>query len=230
MDLQLHLGDRAYSSWSMRAGLIVDRFDLPVAVTVTPMRTPAFTALLQAIAPARTVPALQLPGGPVIAESLAIVEELAARFPVVPIWPTDARARAVARALAAEMHAGFASLRRACPMNLRRAYTDVPVEPAVRADLQRLEAIWQWARDTTGGPGPWLCGDWSAADAFFAPVAARIAGYGLPVAGAARDYVNAHLSESAFRAWAERGRAEGPDQTVYDQPWPPVPWPDRLGP
>src|SRR5690606_10974261 len=134
-----------------------------------------FPALLAEFAPAKTVPALKLADGTVIPESLAIAETLHERHPEAGIWPADPRARAVARFYAAEMHAGFAALREACPMNLRASYADFPVPEAVKADLARLEALWGRALAAHGGP--WLFGAYSAADAFFAPVASRIATY-----------------------------------------------------
>lgn len=225
MTLELSLGDRAYSSWSMRAGLLVDRFALPVTLRITPLYTPAFARMLSDFAPARTVPALRLEDGTVIAESLAIAEELADRFPEAGLWPADPTARAVARALAAEMHAGFTALRGDCPMNLRAAYAETPVSDAVAADLARLAEIWALARDRLTPDGPWLCGDYSIADAFFAPVAARIATYALPVTPDAAAYVAAHLADPAFRRWRAAALAEGPDQPVYARDYPPAPWP-----
>ena len=150
MTYEIALGDRSYSSWSMRIGLLVDRFALPVTCRFGRLYSDDFTRLLADFAPARTVPALRLPSGTVIAESLAIAEELAARFPGAGLWPADPEARAVARALAAEMHAGFVALRSACPMNLRVAYRGVALDPPVLADLARIEAIWDWARRATG--------------------------------------------------------------------------------
>lgn len=226
MTYTLALGDYAYSSWSMRIGLLVTRFDLPVPIEARPLYTDAFADLMAGFAPARTVPALRLPGGTVIAESLAIAEELATRFPDHGLWPADATARAVARSLAAEMHAGFADLRRDCPMNLRVAYREVPVSDAVRADLARLETIWQAARDATGASAPWLCGPYSIADAFFAPVAARIAGYSLPVGEDAAAYVAAHLADPAFVAWRDIALRVGPDQARYARDFPTTDWPD----
>ncbi len=214
----------------MRAGLLVAHFELPVQIVETTMYSDAFTALQARNAPARTVPALALPEGPVISESLAIAEELATRFPDRDLWPPASGPRAVARMLAAEMHASFVALRKVCAMNLRRAYRDVPLEDAVLRDLARLEEIWSWARAQTGSPGPWLCGDYCVADAFFAPVAARIAGHTLPVGPKAAAYTAAHLADPSFRAWRARALVEGPDQSVYDRPWPQVPWPDPATP
>jgi len=226
MEMTLALADRAYSSWSMRIGLLVDRFELPVTCRFARLYSDDFARLIADFAPARSVPALRLACGTVVCESLAIAEELASRFPEAGLWPAAPRARAVARSLAAEMHAGFAALRRECPMNLRVAYDGTPVSDAVAADLARLEAIWTAARQTTGSTGPWLCGDYSIADAFFAPVAARIAGYALPVGPDAAAYVAAHLACPAFRRWRAAGLADGPDQPVYARDHPTRPWPE----
>lgn len=225
MTYELCIADRAYSSWSLRGWLLFAAFDIPVRLSVARLYEPGFAAALEAFAPARTVPALRLPEGVVIAESLAIAEELASRHPEAGLWPAAPRARAVARALAAEMHAGFAALRSHCPMNLRQAYAECAPPPAVLADLARLERIWAWARAETGAGGPWLCGAYSAADAFFAPVAARIAGYGLPVGPAAQAYVAAHLAHGPFRRWRAMGLVDGPDQQAYARDWPRAPWP-----
>jgi glutathione S-transferase len=163
--------------------------------------------------------------GTVVAESLAIAEELASRHPEAGLWPKDPAARAVARMLAAEMHAGFTALRSHCPMNLRISYTGCDPTDAVLADLARLETIWSWARRKTGAQGPWLCGAYSAADAFFAPVAGRIAGYNLPVGAEAAACVAAHLAHPSFRRWRAMGFADGADQEVYRRDYPRRPWP-----
>lgn len=225
MSYSLALGDRAYSSWSLRAGLLVDRFDLPVTCRFARLYDPGFEALLAEFAPARTVPALRTPEGTVICESLAIAEELASRFPDRGLWPDEPAARATARGLAAEMHAGFMALRTDCPMNLRVAYQGFAPSDEVRADLARLDEIWAAARAATASAGPWLCGDYSIADAFFAPVAARIATYGLPVGPVAKTYVNAHLAEPAFLRWRAASLTDGLDQPVYAMALPERPWP-----
>jgi glutathione S-transferase len=159
------------------------------------------------------------------AESLAIAEELASRHPDAGLWPKDPDTRAVARALAAEMHAGFSALRSHCPMNLRVSYTGCEPPQAVLDDLARLEQIWAWARATTGATGDLLCGDYSVADVFFAPVAARIAGYGLPVGAQASAYVAAHLAHPSFRRWRAMGMVDGADQAYYKRDYPTRPWP-----
>ncbi|TNC73005.1 glutathione S-transferase [Rubellimicrobium roseum] len=225
MTYDLAIGDRAYSSWSLRGWLLLDAFGLAVRTHSARLYSDDLANVLRDFAPARTVPALRLPDGTVVMESLAIAEELASRHPEAGLWPQDPRARAVARSLAAEMHAGFLQLRGQCPMNLRAAYRDWPLTSGLRADLDRLEEIWSWARATLGGEGPWLCGSYSAADAFFAPVASRIATYDLPVSDTARAYVAAHLAHPSFRRWRAMALVDGPDQPVYAREQPRRPWP-----
>lgn len=155
------------------------------------------------------------PDGAGVVDSLAIAEELASRHPGAGHWPADQHARATARALAFQMHDGFGALRTACPMNLRVAYSGVPVSEDVRADLDRVAEIWAHARASCRPVGPWLCGDYTIADACFAPVAARIATYGLAMPPDAMDYVAAHLADPAFRRWRAMALAHGPDLPWY---------------
>ncbi|MCT8161221.1 glutathione S-transferase [Pseudoruegeria sp. SHC-113] len=225
MTYDLALADRSYSSWSLRGWLLFEKFNIPVRTRFARLYTEAFPAMMADFAPARTVPALRTPGGTVIPESLAIAEELASRHPDAGLLPADPTKRAVARALMAEMHAGFTALRSACPMNMRVSYQGFEPDEAVQKDLRRLEEIWAWAREATGSEGPWLCGDYCAADAFFAPVAARVAGYGLKIAPAAQSYVEAHLADPAFRRWRAMGLVDGEPQAFYKRDFALVPWP-----
>ena len=221
----LAIGDRAYSSWSLRGWLLFDAFGIPVRTVTARLYTDELPRLLADFPPARTVPVMRTPDGAVVPESLAIAEELASRHPEAGIWPADATARATARVLAAEMHAGFTALRSHCPMNLRVAYETCDPPQAVLDDLARLERVWSWAREVTGAAGPWLCGAYSAADAFYAPVATRIATYNLPVSDAAMAYVQAHLAHPSFRRWRAMGMVDGADQDFYRRDWPRRPWP-----
>ncbi len=229
MRYELAITDRGYSSWGLRGWLLFDAFGIPVTTRFARIYTDDFPAMLDSFFPARTVPAVRLPEGVVITETIAIAEELASRHPEAGLLPNDPKARAVARALMAEMHAGFGALRSHCPMNLRTAYTDCAPTEAVLADLRRLEEIWAWARRETDAQGPWLCGAYSAADVFFAPVAARIAGHSLAVNEQAAAYVTAHLSHPSFRRWRAEGQTDGADQPIYARDWPRKPWPDPLG-
>lgn len=224
MTYDLAIGDRSYSSWSLRGWLLFEKFGLPVNVRQARLYTPAFFELLREYAPAHTVPATRL-GGDVVTDSLAIAEELAQRHPEAGHWPEPSAARALARSLTAEMHSGFTALRETCPMILRTAFTGVRIGDEVRADLDRIESLWGFARDRFGHDGPWLFGPYCAADAFFAPVAARIAAYGLSVGAVAASYVQAHLSDESFRRWRAMGLVEGEGQPAYDQPHAEVAWP-----
>lgn len=225
MTYDLVIGDRAYSSWSLRGWLLFDVFGIPARIRQARLYCDDLPNLLTEFPPARTAPTVKTPEGWVITESLAIAEELATRHPEAGLWPADPHARAVARSLAAEMHAGFLALRDHCPMNLRLSYEDCAPPLAVLADLERLQVIWDWARAETGTTTPWLCGAYSVVDVFFAPVAARIATYNLPVGAAAMDYVRAHLAHGPFRRWRAMGMVDGPDQEFYRRPYARRPWP-----
>lgn len=225
MPYELALGDPGYSGWSMRGWLLFQRFNIPFTPRFAPLGSDAFAKMMQDFAPACRVPAANF-GDVTIGDSLAIAEELASRHPDAGIWPKAPTHRAIARSLAAEMHSGFLPLRRACPLDLREAFAPAPVDEAVSAALRRLEYIWDHARAACNSDGPWLCGDYCAADAFFAPVAARIACYGLPVSDSAAAYVRAHLADPAFRRWRELALADGPPRPEFTLDRPRRPWPD----
>jgi glutathione S-transferase len=220
----LVIGDRGYSSWSLRGWLMFDAFGIPVKTIRAQLYTDELQTILRDFFPGKTAPTMRTPDGVVVPETIAIAEELASRHPEAGLWPADPKARAVARVLSAEMHAGFMALREHCAMNLRLSYTDCAPPPEVLADLARLEKIWTWAQEQTGS-SQWLCGAYSAADAMFAPVAGRIAGYNLPVGPRAAAYVAAHLSHQPFRQWRAMGLVDGPDQEFYRRPYPTRPWP-----
>jgi glutathione S-transferase len=225
MTYDLAIGDRAYSSWSLRGWLLFDAFDLPVRVHTARLYTEELPRLLADYTPARTVPAMRAPDGTVAADSLAMAEELASRHPEAGLWPAAPRLRAAARMLAAEMHSSFTALRDACPMNLRTAYADFAASGPVRADIARIEALWAWARQLSGSATPWLFGAYSAADVFYAPVAARIATYGLKVGPEAEAYVAAHLAHPSFRRWRAMALVDGADQPSYAKSNAARPWP-----
>ena len=232
MGYDLVIGDRAYSSWSLRGWLLFDAFGLPVATRSARLYTDELATILRDYPPARTVPALRLPDGTVVMESLAIAEELASRHPDAGHWPADPRARAVARSLAAEMHAGFQALRSQCPMNLRVAYDRgargrrAPRRPRPAGDGS---GTGRGRRPAPRGRG-WR-GAYSVADAFFAPVAARIATYGLPVSdrgaglrrGAPRPPVVPPLARDG-----PRGRRRTRSSTAATSPRRPWPGPEPL--
>ncbi|MBO6865575.1 MAG: glutathione S-transferase [Thalassococcus sp.] len=226
MTNKLIIGDYAYSSWSLRGWLLFRRFGIPAEVTLLDFFADESVAeQVKAYAPAKTVPIWVTEDGDVLGESIAIAEELATRYPAANLWPADPAARAVARALTAEMHSGFGTLRNDCPMNIRVAYSESPVSDDLKADLARIDLIFGMAREKFGRNGPWLCGEYSIADAFYAPVAARIAGYSLPVSQVTQDYVNAHLNDGAFRRWRAMGLIKGADLPWYARDYPQKPWP-----
>ncbi len=224
MTYDLVIGDRAYSSWSLRGWLLFDAFGIPVKTHLARLYADELPTLLRAYPPGKTAPTMRTPDGVVVPETIAIAEELASRHPDAGHWPKDPKARAVARVLAAEMHAGFSALRNHCPMNLRVSYETCEPPQAVLDDLTRLELIWDWARGQTGAK-TWLAGEYSAADAFFAPVATRIATHNLPVSGRGMDYVMAHLNHNSFRRWRAMGLVDGADQPFYRRDWPQRPSP-----
>jgi glutathione S-transferase len=221
---ELAIADPAYSSWSLRGWLLFERFGLPVTVRTARLYSPELPTLLMAFGPARTVPAARI-GGILVWDTLAIAETLAERHPEAGHWPAEPAARGMARSLAAEMHSGFGALRAACPMNLRRAYAGFEADDAVRADLARLEGLWAAARAAHGRATPWLFGAYSAADAFFAPVAARIATYGLDVGPEAAAYVAAHLADPRFLDWRATALASPIVHDLYESDLPGRPWP-----
>ena len=212
MAYTLFIGDYSYSSWSLRGWLLLDAFGFHKTVKYANMRTPAFESLRAAMAPSRLVPAVALPDATLVWDTMAIAETLHERHPDAGMWPTDASQRATARALAAEMHSGFPDLRAACPMNMRTAYAGFQPLPAVRADLDRLSALWAHARTDAG---PFLFGAFTAADAFFAPVASRIATYGLEMPPEDMAYVAALLDHPSVRRWRAMGQADPHVQQHY---------------
>lgn len=216
MTYQLLIADKSYSSWSLRGWLSFHAFDIACDVTSTRMYCDDFARDLAAFAPAplRTVPVVRAPEGGVLTDSLAIAWHLAEAFPDHGLLPAGAAARADALSLISEMHSGFAALRGDCPMNLRTGWQGFRPSEAVLADLVRVETL--WARALAAHGGPWLCGPYSLADVFFAPLATRIVTYGLPASDLARGYIAGHLNHPSFVAWCKAGLAEGPDQPSYD--------------
>lgn len=225
MTYHLFLGDRSYSSWSLRAWHLFERFGIARKTSFVGFHTQDVARQLADVAPARTVPALKLPDGTAMWESLAIAEELATRHPDLGLWTTDPSARAVARTIVSEFHAGFFHLRNDCPMNLRMAYSDFHPSSDLQAEIARLETLWAYGRQKQKDDGPWLFGAYSIADAFFAPVAARIAGYGLPVGPEAANYVAAHLIDSAFRRWRAMALISGETLPWYAKDNQTTDWP-----
>jgi glutathione S-transferase len=225
MGYDLFIGDFAYSSWSLRGWLLFRHLGLKPDLHLIDFNKTGVAEQKKALAPARTVPAMRIPDGTVIWDSLAMAEELHDRHPDGGLWPSDPAARGLGRSLAAEMHSGFTSLRSECPMNLRTAYRDVPFSDATLADIARIETIWAHARTTYAERGPWLLGTYSIADIAFAPVAARFAGYGAALSDTAQAYVDAHLNDIKFRQWRTMALVTGDTLPWYAKPFATKPWP-----
>ena len=232
MTYDLVIGDKIFSSWSLRGWLLLKQSGADFRVQMVKlyfedMEQNTMAQSMAPFAPARLVPTLKIPPeGTIISESLAIAETLAERHPEAGIWPANASARAVARWLCAEMASGFAVLRDQCPMQLYSVWEGFEPSQGVLDDLARLEALWTHARKISGAKSGWLFGERCAADAFFAPVAARIIGYDLPVSKAARDYCVALLSDKNFKQWRAEGLKDKYDTLHHDQKLPKRPWPE----
>lgn len=215
MAYDLYIGDRSFSSWSLRGWLMFSRFNIPVETHLVGLYSGTMAQDLAPLAPARLVPVMRTPEGTVIGDTFAMAETLAERHPDAGLWPRDPAERAMARWLVAEMHSGFSSLRNECPMQLLTQYQGFDPSSGTKADLQRAQDLWAHAKNTSGGTGPWLFGDYSLADVFYAPLAARIAGYGLTVDKPAAEYVAAHLHDQKFRQWRAMGLTKTYDPVPY---------------
>ena len=221
--MQLYIGNKNYSSWSMRAWLVMTHFG--IEFTERRLRLDGadgspFKATLLALAPTGRVPLL-IDDGFAVWDSLAIAEYLAESFPAKHLWPAERRQRARARSLCAEMHSGFAALRNRCPMNVEASLPEVGARcrgewTDVGADLRRIDAMWSEALEQSGGP--FLFGAFSGADAFYAPVCSRIRTYALPLGAVASAYVDRIHAVPAMRAWCEAARREN-DFIEEDEPY-----------
>jgi glutathione S-transferase len=221
MALTLVIGNKNYSSWSMRPWLAMKVAGIAFEEVVISLDAPDFKQRLSKISGTGKVPAL-VDGNVAVWESLAILEYLAETFPQVGLWPADAKARAHARAIASEMHAGFVPLRRHCPMNIWRPVKKRELTPDVSANVRRIDAMWTDCRMRFGGGGPFLFGKFSAADAMYAPVVSRFHTYAVDVGPAAAAYMD---SVMALPAWAEWTAAAIKEPWVLpaDEPdWPTV--------
>ncbi|MEM6304110.1 MAG: glutathione S-transferase [Pseudomonadota bacterium] len=225
MTYDLYIGDRTFSSWSLRGWLMLEKFALPHRIHMVGLYAGTMAQDMAALAPARLVPVLRLPDGTVVAETLAMAETLAEHHPEAGLWPADPAARATARWLCAAMASGFSALRSACPMQLSHVVEGFEPSTEVLGDLAEIEKLWTHARGMAQGNGPWLFGRYSLADVFYAPVCARIIGYDLPVSEEARDYCFTTINDDAFKSWRAEGLKVRYDPFPYDmglktQPWP----------
>ncbi len=205
--LTLVVGNKNYSSWSLRPWLAMRQARIDFDEIVVPLYQAESKAALLRHSPAGKVPVL-VHGDRTIWDSLAIIEYLAETFPAAGLWPEDAADRALARCISAEMHAGFAALRAGMPMNLRERLPGKKRSAAVDADIARITAIWRDCRTRFGEGGPFLFGTFTAADAMYAPVAARFRIYGVELEPTCRAYADAVLALPAFQEWQAAAQEE----------------------
>jgi glutathione S-transferase len=207
--MRLLIGNKCYSSWSLRAWLLMRATGIAFTEQLVPLDQPGFKEAIFAAAPGSggTVPTL-VDGEIAVWETLAICEYLHDTRPDAGIWPRDKAARAHARAISSEMHAGFTALRNACPMNLGKRFATRDRGPGVTRDVERLTALWREARERFGAGGPFLYGAFSAADAMYAPVVTRLDTYGIAVDPVSQDYMQAVLALPAYREWLAAALAE----------------------
>ena len=214
-DLTLVIGNRNYSSWSLRPWILIQHLGLACREIRIALDTPGFAAEVGRYSPTLRVPVL-IDGALTVWESTAILEYLS-ELQGGAGWPADATARAIARAATAEMHAGFAALRSGYPMNIRARNRRVAVTPALSAAIARIDALWTDCRTRFGVAGPWLFGAYSAADAMYLPVAFRFQTYGLEGLGAvARAYVATAAGDPLAAPWV-RAAADEPETIEHEE-------------
>jgi glutathione S-transferase len=211
--LRLILGNKAYSSWSLRPWLAMRHCGIPFEEMVIPLYEPGSPEKTKTFSPTGKVPCL-IDGAITVWDSLAILEYLAETVPEAGLWPSDKAARAEARAVSAEMHSGFMAVRQAMPMNVRKdlpgkGWPEAPEERAkVEAEVARIDAIWSGLRSRYADQGPFLFGQFTAADAMFAPVASRFRTYHIPLSATAQAYADALWALPEIAEWVKAGEQE----------------------
>ncbi|MBX9709502.1 MAG: glutathione S-transferase family protein [Xanthobacteraceae bacterium] len=208
MTLKLFIGNKNYSSWSMRPWLVLKAFGIPFDETVIPLYTGAADKQrILDVTSSGKVPAL-VDGDITVWDSLAIIEYLAERFPDMAVWPSDRAARAHARAIGAEMHGGFGPLRRECGMNIHRPVRAKMLSIEALVDIARIQEMWIDCRQRHARSGPYLFGAFSAADAMYAPVVHRFRTYAIDVQPRVQDYMDVMRMHPAFAQWTQEALAE----------------------
>ena len=222
--LTLYIGNKNYSSWSMRPWVLLKQSQIPFEEVMVRFDSfeagSRFKATILAVNPAGKVPAL-VDEGLVVSDTLAIAEYLAEQFPEKQLWPADKAARARARSVCADMHSGFTALRSHCPMNIEASLADTGAllwrdQPALRTDVARLVALWDGLLKTYGGP--LLFGDFCIADAYFAPVCMRLSTYALPVPPSIAAYVARVKALPSVKAWMDAALKEQ-DFLDFEEPY-----------
>jgi len=221
--LTLVIANKNYSSWSSRPWLAMTELGIAFRERMIKFESDDWARNIAALSPSRLVPVLWEgePGkGFATFDTLAIIERLHELFPDKGVWPRDANARARARSLAADFHAGYRALRGAMPMNLRGSYPGKGMSAEVAQDIERLTQHWTHTRREFGQSGRFLFGDYCAADAYFTPVASRFVTYGVALEGEARSYQDTLLGTSSFTAWRNAALAET-EFVAADEPYAP---------
>ena len=210
--LKIIIGNRAYSSWSMRGWLAVKHSGEEFEEFVVPLFDAEWEKRREGdeFAPSLGKVPILWDGDCVVWDSLAIIDFLADRHGRDLFWPADDSARGMARSMAAEMHSGFANLRRELPMNVRKSFSPIALSDEVRSEIDRIMQLWAQARARFGGTGDFLFGDWCAADIMYAPVVTRFITYGVPVPPFAALYIKAVLSRPDVNDWIDQAQ---------DEPW-----------
>ena len=215
--MKLVIGNKNYSSWSLRPWLLLRQAGIPFEEERIGFNDPDFGERVRRYSPAGRVPVL-VDGDVVVWDSLAIAEYLAEKFPEKKLWPQSAEARARARSICAEMHAGFAALRHRLSMNCEARIPLGALELAVQRDVDRVVEIWSDAREHSGAEGPFLFGQFGIADAYFAPVVLRFVTYVIPLPASAAAYVEAVTSLAPVKEWLASACAED-DFVAADEPY-----------
>ena len=219
MALTLIIGNKNYSSWSLRPWIAMKVAGIEFDERVIPLYEPGSREQVLKFSPAGKVPVL-IDGDMAVWESLAILEYLAEKFPKADLWPADARERSHARVVANEMHGGFMPLRRNCPMNMWLPAKQRPQGDEVMDNVRRIDVLWSDCRARYGQNGPFLFGAFGAADAMYAPVVARLHSFGLAVGPASRGYMDAVMGLPAWREWGAAALKEPWVMKANEPDWP----------
>ncbi len=206
-DLTLVLGNKNYSSWSLRPWFFMKQNNVPFNEQMLWLDTPLTHSEMEAYQSNFKVPVL-IDGDFQVWESIAIMEYVADKHALVDCWPVGIKDRALARVIAHEMHAGFGAIRAALPMNVRKRFENYPITAAVKQDVARITDLWKRCRRDYGQRGPWLFGDFSIADAMYAPVVMRLHGYDVSVDTVSSEYIDTVISNQHIQGWITAGRAE----------------------
>lgn len=205
--LNLVIGNKNYSTWSLRPWFFLTQLGIPFTETLVYLSQEDTSEKLSAYFSNQKVPVL-FDGDLQVWDTLAIMEYIADKHPEKSSWPAQLESRAKARAVSAEMHASFMDLRGALPMNIRKHYPNYPITPAVQKDIDRIQTLWAFCRENKVSDGDWLFGDFSIADAMFAPVVMRFIGYDVKLKPAAASYVEFVHQSPTMQLWIEQSKSE----------------------